>query len=872
MAATVTGPIREGQINNDLYVGEGFFTTIQKAVDFARSTPTLNFCVIIPAGYTGADAISAVTNGSAQVIISDQRGPSPQSYILQGAGYVLADFVQGRGFIAQGGRSEAPASTAISYDPLGNTGIGTGVLIVNANAGKGMPAFNISARPGDGNPLSTFFRFDTDANSKHRVQMPQALELMNPVDGNYNLWMGQSHLAGAKGMTVTADPILNIIDFQGETVGGANDQTIRINPAGGNVEIATGVGASVATGALTVTGNAVVTGDLGLTGDLTADSAEFNVCEVANSPVRTFANTPDGPGQGMVWPTFGIPISEGDHWRDPSIDPASLVPYPAAGVPVSTGTAWGTPIDPATLPRTNTANTFTQGQTVQGNLVAQRLIAQGASSWFGQPEAVGAKGILITPQAAANAILIQGQTQGVAFDQTLKLQPQGGVVEMGNFRTVINNLAGVTTTNDGGVTLAWNISSSTGETDFINNRLGANGGFNWYNSAPNTLVNSSTVPVMQLDGSVGLTVGNVTTNRNNGAGVTTTNAGGVTLGWNISSATGETDFINNRLGAGGGFNWYNSAPNTLVNSSTVPDMRLDNVGTLHVQGKNVFGLEGNLSLRAKSTIGGNGEAIVRGGGGINQSILTLSPGHTNDALDFGRDSLFSVDRSGEYSFWSGPDSSGAGNSQVAIIDRVGNASFANRKLKIYDRVTGAPGAAPNISSDGSSLVLNAPTGQAIFFNLDSAGIVQFGNGAGGAVGNITTAGNATFSGTLTAGTKSFQITHPSDATKWLTHSCLEGPEIGVYYRGEAETAGGSVELTLPDYFEALVRPEGRTVLLTQLFEQDTEDFAQLAASRVVGGKFRVRSSVPVQKFYWEVKAVRADQPLLEVIKPKPLEE
>jgi hypothetical protein len=38
----------------------------------------------------------------------------------------------------------------------------------------------------------------------------------------------------------------------------------------------------------------------------------------------------------------------------------------------------------------------------------------------------------------------------------------------------------------------------------------------------------------------------------------------------------------------------------------------------------------------------------------------------------------------------------------------------------------------------------------------------------------------------------------------------------------------------------------------------------LAASRVKEGKFKVWSGLPTQKFYWEVKAVRADIEPLEV--------
>ncbi len=48
--------------------------------------------------------------------------------------------------------------------------------------------------------------------------------------------------------------------------------------------------------------------------------------------------------------------------------------------------------------------------------------------------------------------------------------------------------------------------------------------------------------------------------------------------------------------------------------------------------------------------------------------------------------------------------------------------------------------------------------------------------------------------------KNFIIEHPSDESKLLIHSCLEGPETGVYYRGRGEiTNGYSVTVKLPEY-------------------------------------------------------------------------
>jgi hypothetical protein len=133
-------------------------------------------------------------------------------------------------------------------------------------------------------------------------------------------------------------------------------------------------------------------------------------------------------------------------------------------------------------------------------------------------------------------------------------------------------------------------------------------------------------------------------------------------------------------------------------------------------------------------------------------------------------------------------------------------------------------------------------------------------------------GNLNCSGTVTAAGKSFRIPHPLDETKDLVHSCLEGPEWGVYYRGEVTTANGIAEVTLPDYFEALTYPEDRSVLLTVIVDDDNPVFGagQIAAGRVKEGKFKVYSSDPSVTIAWEVKAVRRfGETKLQVVTDKP---
>lgn len=59
--------------------------------------------------------------------------------------------------------------------------------------------------------------------------------------------------------------------------------------------------------------------------------------------------------------------------------------------------------------------------------------------------------------------------------------------------------------------------------------------------------------------------------------------------------------------------------------------------------------------------------------------------------------------------------------------------------------------------------------------------------------------------------KKFDIPHPTRSGHRLVHTCLEGPEIGVYYRGKLKDSN---VILLPEYWRGLVDAESITVNLT----------------------------------------------------------
>ena len=81
------------------------------------------------------------------------------------------------------------------------------------------------------------------------------------------------------------------------------------------------------------------------------------------------------------------------------------------------------------------------------------------------------------------------------------------------------------------------------------------------------------------------------------------------------------------------------------------------------------------------------------------------------------------------------------------------------------------------------------------------------------IGGTMKAGFATWSSSIVATSKLFDIKHPSKTNHRLAHASLEGPEIGVYYRGRLK---GSNKITLPEYWKDLVHKDSITVDITPI--------------------------------------------------------
>ena len=102
--------------------------------------------------------------------------------------------------------------------------------------------------------------------------------------------------------------------------------------------------------------------------------------------------------------------------------------------------------------------------------------------------------------------------------------------------------------------------------------------------------------------------------------------------------------------------------------------------------------------------------------------------------------------------------------------------------------------------------------------------------------------------------KTFVIDHPEDQHRYLVHACLEGPEAGVYYRGDATipTGSKSIRIDLPSYVRALATDF--TIQITPIYNASTMTVPQYVTSRVVDNAFTVYG--PPGEFFWHVHGKR----------------
>jgi hypothetical protein len=208
--------------------------------------------------------------------------------------------------------------------------------------------------------------------------------------------------------------------------------------------------------------------------------------------------------------------------------------------------------------------------------------------------------------------------------------------------------------------------------------------------------------------------------------------------------------------------------------------------------------------------------------------------------------------------------SGQGNTAVAIGGGAGSAFQKNDSVAIggaagfYSQGTGAIAIgkyAGRTNQEANSIILNA-SGVDLSSNGENSFVVNpiRGEDWGNEVGYLHY-DTATSEITYRTTAKSFIIDHPVEDDKYLVHGCLEGPEAGVYYRGQAEIEENSeyVEVKLPTYVSELA--SGFTVQLTQIYDEKCVISTPLRSTIPEDNMFKVYGK---GKFFWAVHGKRLD--------------
>ena len=225
-------------------------------------------------GVNVADDINAVTGGSTNTLIWDNRVGNNQHWIWNGTKYVANPFIQKSGIAVMDSFVAPLGSISMVFDITGDVTTGAGGIVVSANPGQPTPFFYVNLRPGDGGAAFSIFQCGTDENGVVAVNL-------------------------AENVTV------------------AGDETIAGNLfVGGGI---TGVGMHL-TSTLAVDGATQLSGDVTCGADIQAQRGDYTSLFVLGSQVLTAA---DLPPDAIPYPPAGVPVSTGTAWS-PSINPADL--------------------------------------------------------------------------------------------------------------------------------------------------------------------------------------------------------------------------------------------------------------------------------------------------------------------------------------------------------------------------------------------------------------------------------------------------------------------------------------------------------------------------------------------------------------------
>jgi hypothetical protein len=215
----------------------------------------------------------------------------------------------------------------------------------------------------------------------------------------------------------------------------------------------------------------------------------------------------------------------------------------------------------------------------------------------------------------------------------------------------------------------------------------------------------------------------------------------------------------------------------------------------------------------------------------------------------------------------------AGNTPPALLNvgptssvtAVSGMSFGNDAEANFYR-----SAEDTIKSDGNLIVVGNVTAANLVSGNGTLNYITKWNGTksvtnsqifdDGTYVGINTVSNTTYrlqvNGSFAATTKSFDIVHPTVSGKRLAYASLEGPENGVYYRGQ----GNNNEINLPHYWSGLVHEDSLTVNLTAVGKRKDGRVRNYSVDQIGHNKVYIYtdSDDNIYNYYYTIFAERKD--------------
>ncbi len=220
--------------------------------------------------------------------------------------------------------------------------------------------------------------------------------------------------------------------------------------------------------------------------------------------------------------------------------------------------------------------------------------------------------------------------------------------------------------------------------------------------------------------------------------------------------------------------------------------------------------DGHASL---DTYGPNGlqvsvqPRIADGGGAVNMRMYNEA---NDEVVRLGNGPVANGDGGGYLALF---DTNGAANvtinggNTVAPGGNIGLRDSAGNFTYIVEGDTGFADAIAHVCNDANGDL-------AAGISIDGEAVALFYGAYPTAASTTPTAGIDGSNGEVFGTTKNFLVEDPTNASRMIKHTSLEGPEAGIYFRGTGELVNGQATLTFPDYFVALADPNSVTVQLT----------------------------------------------------------